>query len=77
MQRQAMIKDVENSHGDTAMPQRNLRRRQPDYSNAASMIDNFSLGLTHFLLLYAAWRMLSRPDLDSEETDVKSGWGRK
>ena len=32
------------------------------------MIDNFSLGLTHFLLIYAAWRLLSRPDLDSEDT---------
>jgi hypothetical protein len=41
------------------------------------MIDNFSLGLTHFLLLYAAWRMLSRPDLDSEDIDTKSRWGAK
>jgi hypothetical protein len=41
------------------------------------MIDNFSLGLTHFLLLYAAWRMLSRPDLDSEDTGRKSRWGAK
>ncbi len=41
------------------------------------MIDNFSLGLTHFLLLYAAWRMLSRPDLDNEDSDPEPGWGRK
>jgi hypothetical protein len=41
------------------------------------MIDNFSLGLTHFLLIFAAWRMLSRSDLDSENPDQKSGWGRK
>jgi hypothetical protein len=27
------------------------------------MIDNFALGLTHGLLLLAAWRLLSRPDL--------------
>ncbi len=40
------------------------------------MIDNFSLGLTHFLLLYAAWKMLSRPDLDSEDPDAKSGWAK-
>ena len=40
------------------------------------MIDNFSLGLTHFLLIYAAWRMLSRPDLDSEDADTKSGWAK-
>lgn len=30
------------------------------------MIDNFSLGLTHGLMLLAAWRLLSRLDLDSE-----------
>ena len=30
------------------------------------MIDNFSLGLTHFLMLIAAWRLLRRPDLDDE-----------
>ena len=40
------------------------------------MIDNFSLGLTHFLMIYAAWRMLSRPDLDSEDGDTKSGWAK-
>jgi hypothetical protein len=40
------------------------------------MIDNFSLGLTHFLLIYAAWRLLSRPDLDSEDTVKKTGWGK-
>ena len=31
------------------------------------MIDNFSLGLTHALLLYAAWRLLARPDLDKDD----------
>lgn len=47
------------------------------------MIDNFSLGLTHALLLYAAWRLMTRPDLDSESQGdgaTKSeprGWGRK
>lgn len=30
------------------------------------MIDNFSLFLTHGLLLLAAWRLVLRPDLDSE-----------
>jgi hypothetical protein len=30
------------------------------------MIDNFALGLSHGLLLLAAWRLLSRIDLDSE-----------
>jgi hypothetical protein len=42
------------------------------------MIDNFSLGLTHALLLYAAWRLYNRPDLDSEDAAApKRGWGRK
>ena len=30
------------------------------------MIDNFSLALTHGLLLVVAWRLLSRPDLDED-----------
>ena len=30
------------------------------------MIDNFSLLLSHSLVLIACWRLLSRPDLDSE-----------
>ncbi len=47
------------------------------------MIDNFSLALTHGLMLLAAWRLLSRPDLDQDgagkvEAAVrKRGWGRK
>lgn len=28
------------------------------------MIDNFTLLLTHGLMFLAAWRLLSRPDLD-------------
>ena len=28
------------------------------------MIDNLALGLSHGLMLLAAWRLLSRPDLD-------------
>jgi hypothetical protein len=31
------------------------------------MIDNFALGLSHGLLLLAAWRLLSRPDLDDDK----------
>ena len=31
------------------------------------MIDNFALGLTHGLMLLAAWRLLSRPDLDDDD----------
>ena len=30
------------------------------------MIDNFSLALTHGLLLLAAWRLLSRTDIDED-----------
>jgi hypothetical protein len=30
------------------------------------MIDNFSLGLTHGLMLLAAFLLLRRPDLDEE-----------
>lgn len=41
------------------------------------MIDNFSLGLTHFLMIYAAWKLLSRTDLDSEDGVETKGWGRK
>lgn len=30
------------------------------------MIDNFSLLVSHGLILLACWRLLSRPDLDDE-----------
>ena len=30
------------------------------------MIDNFALGLTHFLLAVGLWRVLVRPDLDRD-----------
>ncbi len=46
------------------------------------MIDNFSLGLTHGLMLLAAWLLLRRPDLDREPSprDVQAKprgrWGR-
>ncbi|MBV9883407.1 MAG: hypothetical protein JO276_10405 [Sphingomonadaceae bacterium] len=40
------------------------------------MIDNFALGLTHALLLLAAWRLLSRPDLadDAAPRTPRRGW---
>ena len=44
------------------------------------MIDNFALGLTHALMLLAAWRLLSRPDLeDDDEPPAAKSWfpGRK
>lgn len=31
------------------------------------MIDNFSIALTHGLLLIAAWRLIHRDDLDTED----------
>jgi hypothetical protein len=31
------------------------------------MIDNFSIALTHGLLLIAAWRLMHRDDLDVED----------
>lgn len=30
------------------------------------MIDSFALAVSHGLLILAAWRLLSRPDLDRE-----------
>lgn len=34
---------------------------------AETMIDLFSLVVTHGLMLLAAWRLLSRPDLDHDD----------
>jgi hypothetical protein len=43
------------------------------------VIDNFTLALTHGLLLLAAWRVVFRPDLDDEsavaDTDAARGEG--
>ena len=46
------------------------------------MIDNLSLGLTHGLMLLAAFLLLRRPDLDHEASPQdkaparKSRWGK-
>ena len=45
------------------------------------MIDDFALGVSHGLLLLAAWLLLRRPDLDREEPDPAQagddrGWPR-
>jgi len=37
------------------------------------MIDNFALGLTHGLMLLAAWRLLSRADLDTDRRPPETG----
>jgi hypothetical protein len=42
------------------------------------MIDNFALALTHGLMLLAAWRLLSRPDLDDDQAPPPApGTGRR
>jgi hypothetical protein len=40
------------------------------------VIDNFAIALTHGLMLLAAWRLLSRPDLDDDAArpGEKKGW---
>lgn len=40
------------------------------------MIDNFALGLTHALMLLAAWRLLARPDFEDDDAPpiAKRGW---
>lgn len=37
------------------------------------MIDNFVLALTHGLMLLAAWRLLSRPDLQDDGAPPPDG----
>ncbi|MFT4057756.1 MAG: hypothetical protein QM681_24870 [Novosphingobium sp.] len=41
------------------------------------MVDILALAISHGLLLLAAWRLLWRPDLDSEGTDSQSRPHRK
>ena len=42
------------------------------------MIDNFALGLTHGLMLLAAWRLLSRSDLNEDgATGARRWWPRR
>jgi hypothetical protein len=38
------------------------------------MIDNFALGLTHGLMLLAAWRLLYRADLDEDGAPSPRRW---
>jgi hypothetical protein len=40
------------------------------------MIDNFALGLTHGLMLLAAWRLLARGDLEDDDAPSvpRRGW---
>ncbi len=48
------------------------------------MIDNLALGLSHGLMILAAWRLLTRPDLDDASAPeplqgdkAKAAWGAK
>jgi hypothetical protein len=41
------------------------------------MIDNFALALSHGLLILAAWRLLSRPDLDDDGAQAADAGGRR
>ncbi|WP_294266840.1 hypothetical protein [uncultured Sphingomonas sp.] len=41
------------------------------------MVDGFSILLTHGLMLFAAWRLLSRPDLDREDGDAPRGFAAR
>lgn len=46
------------------------------------MIDNFALALSHGLILLAAWRLMSRPDLDDDGVPPPKAappkrWGRR
>jgi hypothetical protein len=46
----------------------------------ASLIDYFSLALTHGLIAVALWRMLFRPELDCEEgsgAQPRAPWRKK
>lgn len=40
------------------------------------MIDTFAIAITHILLGIAAWRIMKRPDLDSDDGEASAkGWG--
>ena len=58
-----------------------LTARQPRRFMAEPMIDNFALAVSHGLMLLAAWRLLSRADLDDDAAppaaDARgTGWPR-
>ena len=38
------------------------------------MIDNFAIAVSHGLILIALWRLLWRPDLDSDNPQEERGW---
>jgi hypothetical protein len=69
VERQAVIKNVKDTH-KFAMAREALTSRQPHRAMAHLMIDNFSLALTHGLLLLTAWRLIFRADIDREEKNI-------
>lgn len=56
-----------------------MRRLQTARRKDGPVIDNFALGLTHGLMLLAAWRLLSRGDLEDDNAPAapRKGWFRK
>jgi hypothetical protein len=44
-----------------------------DEKAGARMIDNFALGLTHVLMIIAAFLLIRRPDLDREPGPADAG----
>jgi hypothetical protein len=69
-----MVENVQDAHAydcprivfACSFARQGLTRRQPHSAKRGFVIDNFSLALTHGLLLLLAWRLLFRADLDSE-----------
>lgn len=41
------------------------------------MIDNFAIGVTHLLMMLAAFLLLSRRDLDDERPDISAEMKKK
>lgn len=41
------------------------------------MIDNFALGVTHALMLLAAWFLMTRRDLDDERPETPKKIGKR
>ena len=47
------------------------RQLRSDYDACETMVDYFTLALTHGLMALALWRLLTRADLDSDAPDEK------
>jgi hypothetical protein len=82
-----VIKNVQNTHGShpillscAQLCQTSLNVASTSLRYATRMIDNFAIALTHGLMLFIAWKMLSSSGIDDEavQTDAptKKRWGR-